>query len=92
MCGLRRVGLGDDPHDAAVAQRPGDDLRDEVGVKDVVAVGRSLPQAEIDQFRYASGRAASKGRMGAGMKVTVSFTSRQSPGAAFAVIRSATWL
>ena len=43
-------------------------------------------------FRYASGRAAIKGRMGAGMKVTVSFTSRQSPGAAFAVIKSATWL
>ena len=43
-------------------------------------------------FRYASGRAASNGRIGAGMNVTVSLTSKQSPGAAFAVIRSATWL
>lgn len=43
-------------------------------------------------LRYASGRAASSGRIGAGMNVTVSLTSRQSPGAAFAVIRSATWL
>ena len=43
-------------------------------------------------FRYGSGRAAINGRIGAGWNVTVSFISRQSPGAALAVIRSATWL
>src|SRR5271166_5407366 len=52
------------------------------------SVARSHRVRSIN-FRYASGRAASTGRIGAGMNVTVSFTSKQSPGAAFAVIRSA---
>ena len=75
----RHVGLADDPHDAAVAQRSGGSLRYEVGVEDVVAVRRSLPQAEVDQLPVCVRAPAINGRIGAGWKVTVSLISWQHP-------------
>ena len=71
-----------------------DNFWDEVGVEDVVAVRRALPKGEVDHLPICIGarRHQQVALEEALEHVTVSLTNKQSPGAAFAVIKSATWL
>ena len=54
--------------------------------------GPYKPRSTSINDRKAAGRVASSARIGPGRQGTVLSTIRQSPGAAWALIRSATWL
>ena len=54
--------------------------------------GPYTPRSTSISDRKAAGRVASRARIGPGLHGTVLSTIRQSPGAAWELIKSATWL